>query len=256
MKALYLGASLIISSCAGYKQKIIATQREISYVWNRAWEIVVPDGSCIMSSCDHESQVNRQDEYNSCYRAAVQMLFNTYWWHNFTEEQISQEYQKLYPLSNWMVNNLFHGQNPQIGRITDFINHYISHYQAIKTKKDLTPGFLLSLCEQWWSIMITIHSRLGYPHRVIVNGCYYDDAGDVVVQFSNPSSTIQDRKWNPIGYRHRSIERDQIVLWDDPVINTMKFEDFMLLHTQTLFTYPRPISDHHIWYIVVSPQKI
>jgi hypothetical protein len=170
------------------------------------------------------------------------MLVNSYGWYNFTEEQIEQEYRKLYPMSGWMVDHLFQEQNPNVWRIAHFLNHFLGGYRAVKTKQLLTEQMIEHMCDQWWSAMISIHSRLWYPHWVVLNSYHRDAQGQMYVQFLNPSSTLTDDKWDRVLYRSRRVSRKAITIWDKPVINTILFKDFVTLHRNTLAFNSWPVS--------------
>lgn len=245
---------ILVQSCASYKKQVINTQRQISESRNRAWVRMLPEGTCVINAYGHGLELNRQDELNSCNIASVQMIVNTYGWHSFTEAQLQQAYREFYPVSGRVVDHMFHGQNPQVSRIAKFINDYIqwSWYAAVKDRKQLLAQDLLDLCSQGGSVMISIHSGLWYPHRVVVHNCYIDESWEYMVEFLNPSSTMTDKQWDHLSYRSKHIPRSEVILWDQPVVNTMNYEDLNFLHDKTLFTYSWPIDQIHPWYIIIS----
>jgi len=249
LKTLLLVWSVWFGSCVWLRESTINTQSQIAHLWSEVRTTPIDEDHIIQSYCDDSRQVSHQDLPNSCSIADMQMIINHYADTQYTEWEITQMYHNEHRRAALTSQHLFKWQNPHIGSMARFLNHHLSDYDANISKQTLTPEFLTKLCASWWSVLISIHSSLWYPHRVVVVG-YREDNESWYVQFINPSWITTNKDWDTIVYRNHTQNLDSLTINNQARIDECKLLDFNLLHIYTTFKAKFPI------YLVEKPSYI
>lgn len=244
-----------LQSCIWLRESSLNTKSQIAHIWGQVESTQVEEGFEFKSDCDGTRITSNQDQPNSCSFADIEMIFNHYGDKQYTEAEITQLYNQQHPFAAKTSQHLFKWQNPHIGSIARFIQNNIEWVTTHTTKTPLTAQFLHELCATWWSVMISIHSSLWYPHRITV--VWYREENWVwLVQCINPWWIATDATWGVVTYRDFNESLESLTISNQSRIDEIKLLDLNLLRVYTTYDTKFPIYlIQRPAYIVIQPKN-
>lgn len=221
-----------------YSKKVVQpTQYELAQVWKMIPEQEISHGQII--SWQDTLYVDTQEQPNSCHKRVVATILSRITKQTYNEQDVQELFAKYYPLTTKMRDEWIDGNNPMIWGIVDVLNIVISsqHYTAEQQSSFIVALDFASIIDMGGMMMIPIHSRLWFPHRVLAYEYDLDPQWKMIVKIFNPSALATDLAGNRIHYRDASISLDQIQLWNQALINEVSFANLQFLNQRAMIWY-------------------
>jgi hypothetical protein len=235
-KSLCIIGSLLVSSCVWHKQSVRNTKEQLSHIWNTdVTTTKVCEGDIIQTLHWTQYIANGQNHLNGCSNTAIATIKTHYTNMKETENGVSEWFADQYPLRGFIIEKFARWQNFFVPQMKNYINKQLigTWYHASLLSQDTSDELWCDIIDKGWSILMAIHGKSWYPHRVLV--IWYHDTWSWIEYDLMSSSRVQhDDQWVEMCYGlWYSFQRESSELYR---IQSSQLRD---LHTHLLYGTPR-----------------